>query len=459
MQRWAPALLASIFGPAFHASAADAQSPASTPASPLQFRAALSHSGFTETTRLLLKVEYLAHAATSHDRPAVNIALVVDSSNSMAEGQKVRTALRAAGTLIESLSPRDIVSLVAVDHAVTVLSPAGRTVNKPFLFHRLEDIAPRGYTDLSAGLLEGIAQVRAQTAEGQKRHVLLLTDGRANRGVTETAAMMRLAEKAHASGISVSTLACGPEMNEANLTALAKAGGGRYIRLAEEVLGAFGEDLRDPRGVVAQNVRLEIAAAGGHIAKVNGQPASGPRAAENLKIGNLRAGQRGLFLIELKPSSFAPGTGVKLSARLTFDDLATGQRVIEEAHVSAAPAGPGEIKENAEVVLYGEVLNALTLAEEGAKGMDAERAKLAQTSFSTTYGKAREFALAHKDQELLNQTFLLKHFVEEITAASERGLLHEHVAERAKFSNDADYRRYLLNHHRSQPTPNRAVRD
>jgi ribosomal protein S20 len=445
------------------ASSAAAQTPApatsgATP--PLQMRTALSHSGYTGSTRLLLKLDYFCSAAADAERPPLNIALVLDASTSMAEGQKTQSALEAARRLIDNLSPRDVISLVAFNDTVTVLSPAGRSVNKAFLFHRLGEIAPRGYTDLSAGLLEGIAQVRAQSMEGQVRQVLLLTDGRATRGVTKTDAIRNLAAKAHAGGISISIVGCGPEVNEATLKALAEAGGGRYtyIKSPEEIPLAF-EQVGGGREVLAQNVRLDVAVAGAHIAKVNGQPASGPRAAERFVIGNMRATDRGLFLLELKPSKFEPGSAVKTNVRLTFDNPQTGQRATFDAAGSIGPVAQTELREDAGLVLYGEMLDALTLAEEAATGMDAPRATLAQANFAATYAKAHQYAIAQHDQELLNQTFLLKHFVEEIGAAAQRGLLHDHRAERAKFQKEADYRRYLLNHHRLRARAHPAVRD
>ena len=53
-----------------------------------------------------------------------------------------------------------------------------------------------------------------------------------------------------------------------------------------------------------------------------------------------------------------------------------------------------------------------------------------------------------RDQELLNQTFVLKHFMEELTAAEKEGLLHGHKEARARLQKESHYLRYLLTHHR-----------
>lgn len=451
MRRGFALLLVAAIAFCLRASAAEpSPSPAAEARSPLQLRAALSHSGYTSATRLLLKVDYDSTAGTRQERPQLNIALVLDSSGSMAADQKLKYTIDAARSVIENLSDRDSIALIAFNERVTVLSPAGRVVNKSFLFHRLEEVAPAGFTDISAALLEGIAQIKTQRAEGQIRQVLLLTDGMANRGVTTSTAMRRIAEKAQADGIGLSTLGCGTEFNEKRLTELAAAGGGRYtyISAPEQIPVAFEQELRGLLDAAAQNVRLEISLKGAAIVKINGQPLDKPVSAQKFEIGNLRSGERGLFLMELKPERAEAGAAVETSARITFDDAQSAQRLTSEAQARAPAMNQEQIRENAGVILYGEVLDALTLAEEAAKGMDAEIYKRAQASFAATYDKARQYAIANQDQELLNQTFLLKHFTEEFAAAKNRGLLHEHRDARAKFQKEADYRRYLLNHHR-----------
>lgn len=53
-----------------------------------------------------------------------------------------------------------------------------------------------------------------------------------------------------------------------------------------------------------------------------------------------------------------------------------------------------------------------------------------------------------RGQELLNQAFVLKHFMEELTAAEKEGLLHGHSEARARLQKESHYLRYLLTQHR-----------
>jgi len=432
-----------------------AQVAAPTEGSALMLRAAMSHSAYSQSSPapLLLKVDYASAAVAPAERPPLNIALVLDRSSSMAEDKKFAYTMNAAREVIANLSDRDIISLVAFNERVLVLAPAGRAVNKPFLYHRLEEIAPEGLTDLSAGLLESIAQVNSQSAEGQIKQVLVLTDGRANRGVTNPASLRKMVEKARAKGIALSTLGCGTQFNEKLLTEMADAGGGRYtyVRSPEQIPDAFKEELRGLLEVIAQNVRLEIALEQGTITKVFGQVWDRPASSHQINIGNLRAGERGIVLLALKPADYKAGATVRATAKLTFDDPQAGERVVRvaAAQTAFAPGDSGQkAEENEEVAIYGGLFQALEAATEGGEGFDRQRYRQALTSFAQWYGRARQFALNTRNQDLLNHTFLLKHLLEEMEAAEAQGKMHEHAEAREKLKKEGDYQRYLLFHHR-----------
>lgn len=423
----------------------------------LTLRMALSHSAYNQSapTQLLAKVDYASTAAAPTNRPPLNIALVLDRSGSMAEDKKFAYTLSAAREVIANLSERDTISLVAFNERVLVLSPTGRAVNKQFLFHRLEEIEPEGFTDLSAGLLEGIAQVNSQSAEGQIKHVLLLTDGKANRGVTSTASLRKTVEKARAKGVGVSTLGCGTEYNEKLLTEVADAGGGRYtyVRSPEQIPDAFEEELRGLLEVVAQNARLEMSVEQGTITKIFGQVWERPVSSHQINIGNLRAGERGVVILALKPADYDADATLRFTAKLTFDDPQAGEREVSTASAQAefVAADSGQkAEENEEVQIYGGLLAALEAATEGGEGFDRQRYQQALTGFAQWYGRARDFARSTRNQDLLNHTFLLKHLLQEMEAAEAQGKMHQHAEAREKLKKETDYQRYLLFHHRER---------
>lgn len=431
----------------------------------ISLQTTLSHTAYNESapTQLLVKVEFANASPAPSNRPPLNIALVLDRSGSMADDMKFPHALAAARAVIENLTDRDFISLIAFNESALVLSPAGRVVNKPFLFQRLAEVSPGGITDLSAGLLEGIAQVNSQGATGQVKQVLLLTDGQANTGVTDPDALRRLAEAAHTKGVGISTLGCGADFNQSLLTDLATSGGGRYtyVKSAEQLPAAFKAELHGLLAVIAQNVRLEISVKGGALSKVYGRPSQPATASQQFQIGNFRAGEHGSVMMALKPAEFQPGAAVEVSARLTYDSPESTERVTHAATGQAMFAAAGsdvKAEENEAVILCAGVMDAMDSAMSALQNFDLDRYTKARASFDQWHGRVRQYALARHDQDLLNEAFLLKHFMEELQAI--RGpdappLLGDTMRQLEKQS---DYQSYqLLHHDLAQSTPVKPV--
>ena len=100
------------------------------------------------------------------------------------------------------------------------------------------------------------------------------------------------------------------------------------------------------------------------------------------------------------------------------------------------------------VVFYTDLIDAVSRAEEAVLGLDEDSLRNAVKLFEQHYEAARRFAFDTRDQQLLNQTFMLKHFMTELAVASETGLVHRHENERRQLSREVEYQRYLRTHHR-----------
>ena len=118
--------------------------------------------------------------------------------------------------------------------------------------------------------------------------------------------------------------------------------------------------------------------------------------------------------------------------------------------MSSLRALPGDRFEDESVTLLAAVLDAVERADSAALGLDIERYRQAQTAFEPLYRRAHDLALRSRDQDLLNQTFVLKHFMGELAAAEQEGLLHGHREAQEKLKKESQYLRYLLAHHRPE---------
>ncbi len=429
-------------------------SPAASESGEVTLAAALACPTYNERSRecLLLKVDYAA-GPMPISRPALNIALVLDRSNSMREDQKLAYSLEAARGVVQNMTERDMLSIVAINEQATIVAAAGRVVNKAFLYHRLEEIFASGHADLSTGLLEGITQVQRLSAEGQVRHVLLFTDASAIRERTASASLQKNVQQAAALGISVSTFAVGSDHNGRLLAALASLGGGRYayIKSPDRISTALNNVLHDPLPTVARDAAVRVTLTQGHIRKFYGQLPAPPTRTQTLPIGDLRATERGFILAALEPAAFAFGTTIQAEVRLDFVDPLTHKPQSRQMRLQSSYASDSDgtsTDATPSPAILADVLAALELADSAARGLDLESYRQVKASFEPLYGQAHEYAVQHRDQELLNQVFVLRHFMEELEAADREGLLHGHERARKQFSNERDYLRYLLTHHR-----------
>jgi Ca-activated chloride channel homolog len=193
-------------------------------------------------------------------RAPLNLSIVIDRSGSM-QGDKIKYARQAAMFVIDQLGAEDFVSIVQYDHTVEVISSSAAVQNKEIIKSKIEKIVDRGSTNMTGGMLKGYDEVAISKKEGFVNRVLLMTDGLANVGITDSAQICRIAEKkCKELGISISTFGIGADYNENLLTAIAETGCGNYyfIENPDKIPAIFAEELQGLLSVMALNVSIEL---------------------------------------------------------------------------------------------------------------------------------------------------------------------------------------------------------
>jgi len=193
-------------------------------------------------------------------RRPVNLSVVVDRSGSMGSQNKIENARSAVRALIDQLRRDDIFSLVIYDDEVDVLSRAARVGDKDVLRRLVDEITPRGWTNLGGGLIEGIHQTERYAREDYINRVIILSDGLANRGITDPGKLGRITERAAHQGISLSAMGVGWDFNENLMVSLAEHGGGNYyfIESPRDLASVFRKEFTRMGDVVASGTVIEL---------------------------------------------------------------------------------------------------------------------------------------------------------------------------------------------------------
>jgi Ca-activated chloride channel homolog len=216
----------------------------------------ISHNG--GTAYLLLSIA--APPAESRHRQPMNLAVVLDRSGSMADQSKIEYAKKAVRTLIEQLQSDDIFSLVIYDDVINVVREAKPVRDKRDLLSILDEVYPRGATNLGGGLAEGLRQVERHRDKEYLNRVILLSDGLANRGITDPYELQRMVQRCRGKSISVTTMGVGLDYNENLMVRLSESGGGNYyfIESPQSLASIFRKEMKSISCVVAQNASIEL---------------------------------------------------------------------------------------------------------------------------------------------------------------------------------------------------------
>jgi Ca-activated chloride channel family protein len=193
-------------------------------------------------------------------RTPLNISIVIDKSGSMA-GDKIRNVRKAAKEMIDQMTSDDYVSIVIYDSEVDVLHESQRLTNKEIVKNKIDKIVDRSGTNLCGGMQRGYKEVARTYKSGFINRVLLLSDGLANEGITNSKEIESITRK-HLQNeqISISTFGVGNDYNEDLMTALAENGSGNYyfINKAQDVASILRKELNGMMEVIAHHVVLKI---------------------------------------------------------------------------------------------------------------------------------------------------------------------------------------------------------
>ena len=318
-------------------------------------------------------------------RPPLNIALVLDRSGSMEAAGKIAYLKKAAAAVIGRMSRRDRLAVVEYDDRITVAWPSAPVEAPDLVVKVIEALSPRGATNLTGGMLAGVAEVRGNRADNAVNRVLLLSDGLANEGITHPAEIRKLARQSRETGVPVTTLGLGLDYNEDLMQDIAQQSGGNYhyVENPAQMAGIFQRELSTLFQTAARGVdlRFEVDAAVSGV-RVFGYPVRTEGRATVIQFPDFHAGEARSVVLRL--DVVAEGAGPKRlgTLRFTYEDVATGARqVVSEPVVVRVSDDIQEARAatNSEAVVEAALVEAETRHEESLRLLDSGKYAEAET--------------------------------------------------------------------------------
>ncbi len=152
--------------------------------------------------------------------PSVAMVLVVDHSGSMS-GLPLEMAKAAAKATVDVLASDDVISVVVFDQSPDTVVKMQPARNRARIKNLISQVQPAGGTEIFAAL-DRAYNIMSVT-EARKKHVILLTDGRA-----PTGGIRELVSQMIAESITVTSVGVGDDVDAQHLKMIADVGGGRF---------------------------------------------------------------------------------------------------------------------------------------------------------------------------------------------------------------------------------------
>jgi Ca-activated chloride channel homolog len=407
---------------------------------------------------MTVKVDISPTQTQSIKRPPLNLAVVIDKSGSMNEDGKIAYTKQATEFLINHLTTQDYLAIIAYSSQVLIVVPSELVSSKALLKHHLTEIDADGMTNLSGGLFAGHTQVKKHINANGINRILLLSDGNANRGITDTEDLMPYIKQYSEEGIGISALGVGIDYNEELMMALAENSNGNYyyIENPEDIPAIFSQELTHLINIAAKNIKVNIELEDGvKLTDSFGQAYT--RSSNNryeFRLGDLNYDERGILLLELNIPENLQGTKDVATIEVIYDDMKGEGEIKQKNNLTVSYTHDADLFEesrNTEVDKYAVLTRSTEELERVLESLDRGLYEQAIKNIRKTYASIESFARGTEDAEFLQRLQLLKHFEHEVMELQESDDLHEHSKELQK---NLSYKLYLEKHsHRNLDHP------
>ena len=223
----------------------------------------------TDSSHVMLHME--APSILDKGLPPKNFLFVIDTSSSMS-GEKLKQCKELITKGMRLFRPCDKIALISYSDGVvvhcdfTLCDDKGKKLlNKHF-----HSLRAHGCTNISGALFKALSLAMKQPDVT----IVFLTDGLANRGITDHEELLTMTKKIVSDGMNVRihTIGVGEDHSVDMLQQICLEGTYTYVETPESTTKAFGSILGSAYSTVFQNLKVEISGKNMNFVDGFGQP-------------------------------------------------------------------------------------------------------------------------------------------------------------------------------------------
>jgi Ca-activated chloride channel family protein len=209
----------------------------------------------------LMRVGVQGRVVEDYERSGLALTFVVDTSGSMAQGERSELVKNALMQLLTKLDERDTLAIVAFSNTAQIVLEPTPATQRGRIEAAITSLGAAGGTNVEGGLVLGYElAARGHDLERENR-VVLLSDGVGNIGETDQVRILERVEASRNNRILLNTIGVGlGNHNDTFLEQLADRGDGvaDYVDSPLEARRAFVERFTGAFQTIARDVKIQV---------------------------------------------------------------------------------------------------------------------------------------------------------------------------------------------------------
>lgn len=209
------------------------------------------------TLRVVVRGEELA----KEERKPLHLVCVIDCSGSMKEQNRMETVKDTLRLLMTQLNAADQIGLVAFSTEARQILPLTSVANRGLIEAAIAQLQPDGWTNSEAGLKLGYETALAGLDAQATNRVVFLSDGVANKGVTDPVQLSNSLRPIREKGVYLNTIGVGMNNHDdALLEQLADKGDGMcsYVDDMREAKRVMLDNFMGSLETIARDVKIQV---------------------------------------------------------------------------------------------------------------------------------------------------------------------------------------------------------